>query len=340
MRKLLSGLVALLCVLVLSSCSSFLAHGSPFNSDDRQVDARMEQIAAAINNHDAAALKSMFSKRALEQATDIDEGLEYFLSFFPNGIDTWERDGYGSTSTNEFVRWTELLSAFYKVSADGNDYSLHFEDFTVNDAIDPDNVGIYGLGVVPWSDDIRSGPTESMLYWASKIELDANDAEGYPGVYVGYDNEQLSLIRLPSLLEELNSQDILGLEHRFTDYAQAEFAAELEDGIVGLYALFPGGDVVAHDEQEAPAVRENTDNGEEQLLLLSRFRVSSGGVEYWLFCADFRENTIDPANLGIYAIGAAPWTESEDSPAEQALFAWADSFDVDANVPPGIFIPE
>lgn len=84
--------------------------------------------------------------------------------------------------------------------------------------------------------------------------------------------------------------------------------------------LAPGTDY-AQAEQAAPTVRENTGGGEEQLLLLSRFRVSSGGVEYWLFCADFRENTLDPSNLGIYAIGAAPWTESGDSPAEQALFA-------------------
>jgi hypothetical protein len=59
-----------------------------------------------------------------------------------------------------------------------------------------------------------------------------------------------------------------------------------------------------------------------------------------VFFAYFIENTVEPTNQGFYAIGVAPWTESGDSPAEKALFAWADTFDVDASVPPGIFISQ
>jgi hypothetical protein len=334
MKKFLSVLVAFGCVVVLSSCSLL----APFINEQGQLDARMERIAAAINSHDAEAIKELFSPRALEDATDIDAGLDYFLSFFPNGVDSWESDGFSSSSENAFVKWTRLVKGGYKVSADGKDYYLSLIVFTVNDNLDPENVGVYGLGVIPWSDNPYSVPADAMGYWGAAIDRDTSDPDGYPGVYVGYDNEHLSLLRIPGLLEELNSQDNSGLAYRFTDYARAEYAAELEAGIVELYALIPGRDVIAQDEQDAPTVRENSDNGEEQLLLLSRFRVSSGGVEYWLFCADFRENTIDPSNLGIYAIGAAPWTETEDSPAELALFAWADSFDVDASVPPGVSV--
>jgi hypothetical protein len=53
-----------------------------------------------------------------------------------------------------------------------------------------------------------------------------------------------------------------------------------------------------------------------------------------------RENSADPTNSGIYAIGLAPRTTSENSAAEKAFFAWADTFDVDASVPPGIFISQ
>ena len=241
----------------------------------------MEQIAAAINTDDAEALKAVFSKRALEDATDIDAGLDYFLSFFPNGVDSWERKGYGSRSSNEFVKWTKLVSATYKVSAGGKEFELALLEFTVNDNFDPENVGVYGMGVLPWSDDVESGPTEAMGHWGAAIELDTSNPEGYPGVYVGYDNSQLSLLRIPTLLEELNSLDSVGLAERFTDYAQAEHAAALDEGIAELFAVFPEGNVVAADEQAEPVVREHTGNGQDQLLLLSRFRVSSGGVEYW-----------------------------------------------------------
>jgi hypothetical protein len=64
MIKFLSGVVALLCAVALSSCSLL----APFVDEEGQVDGRMEQIAAAINSHDAAALKAMFSQRALEDA--------------------------------------------------------------------------------------------------------------------------------------------------------------------------------------------------------------------------------------------------------------------------------
>ena len=333
--------VALFCAVVLSSCAllPFGHGGGVFDDSLQRVDARMEQIGAALNAHDAAALKAMYSTRALEQATDLDERLDDLLSLFPNGDVTWKLESWGSEGTNDYGQKTEMLSAFYKVSADGKDYSLFFADFTRNDAIDPDNVGIYALGVTPWADDLDSVPMDAFLYWTSTITYDESNEEGYPGVYVEYDNSHLSLLRLPGILEELNSGDSVGLEHRFTEYARTQYATEIDDGIAELFALFPEMDVVAQDQQDPPVAREKTDTDQEQLLLLSTYRVSASGGEYWLFCADFRKNTVDPGNLGIYAIGAAPRTASGDSAAEQALFAWADTFDVDPSTPPGIFVP-
>lgn len=337
MRKVLSVVIALFCVAVLSSCHGALPFWPQGNSDRDQADARMEQIAAAVNAHDAAALKALFSPGALEKATDIDERIDSILSFFPNGMLTWESDSLSAEGSDSYG--TELLKVPYKVSADGEDFWVVFADFTVNE-VEPDKVGLYGLGVTPWIEDRRSGPAESLFWWAGSIDIDESNEEGYPGIYAGYDNSQMSLHRLPQVLDELKEEDNLGLKERFTQYAQAEHATEIEHGITELYSFFPGGDVVAPDQQDAPVVREKTDNGQKQLLLLSTYRVSAGGTDYWLFCADFRENSVDPSNLGIYAIGVAPWTESGDSPAEQALFAWADSFDVDASAPPGILISQ
>lgn len=341
MKKLLSVVVALVCAVALSSCALLpFGHGGGVFDDSLQVvDARMEQIGAALIAQDAAALKAMYSKRALEEAPDLDNRLDDLLSLFPKGHITWSLESWGSDGTNDYGQKTEMLTAFYKVSAGGKDYSLGFMDFTRNDVLDPDNVGLYALGVVPWAYELDSVPTDAFLYWAGSIEYDESDPEGYPGVYAEYDNSHLSLLRLHGLLEELNSGDYVGLADRFTEYARTEYALELDDGIK-LLALFPEMDVVADDQQDPPVVREKTDTGQEQLLLLSTYRISGSGGEYWLFCADFRKNTVDPANLGIYALGVAPRTASGDSAAEQALFAWADQFDVDTSVPPGFFLPE
>ena len=302
----------------------------------------MKKIAAALDSHDAAALKAMFSKRAVEKATDLDARLENLLSTFPNGGVTWKEDGYSSEGTSDGDKRTQLLGAFYKLSANGKDYSLFFADFTVNEISDPDNVGIYALGVTPWSDNIYLGPIDSFGYWTSKIKYDESDADGYPGIYVGYDNTQLSLHKMADIVQKVKMQDDVGLRELFTEYAQAGYAADIDAGIDKVYALFAQGQVTwqKKGQQAAPVVREKGDKGSETTLLLSTYRVSSGASDYWLSFAYFPQNASNPKNEGIYAIGVAPRTESGDSAAEKALFSWADSFDVDATTPPGVFIPE
>jgi hypothetical protein len=336
MSKILSALMAVVIAVVLSSCSLL----APFIDEEGQLDARMEQIADAINSHDAAAIKELFSPRALEDATDIDAGLDHFLSFFPNGVDSWESDGFSSSAENAFVKWTRLVKGGYKVSADGKDYYLSLIVFTVNDNLDPENVGVYGMGVVPWSDDVFTGPMDAMGYWGAAITLDTSDPDGYPGVYVGYPNDEMSLHMMTNIVDWLNRQSDLGLKQYFSEYARTEHATSIDDELEALVALFPEDDLVWEDLDAVPVVRESSANGGETTLLVSTYQVSYAGVDYWLSFAYFTENAIDPSNIGIYAIGVAPRTESGDSPAEQALFAWADSFDVDARTPPSIFIPQ
>lgn len=93
------------------------------------------------------------------------------------------------------------------MSADGVDYSLFFADFTVNEVEDTENVGLYGLGVTPWVDDWISGPTGPFFYWKGSFRADVSlmREDGYPSVYVGYDNTHLSLHKMADTVEELNT---------------------------------------------------------------------------------------------------------------------------------------
>jgi hypothetical protein len=124
-----SGLVALVTAVLLSSCA-LLPFGTPDDPEasesrdslyvdpEPKMEDRMEQIVAAVNNHDAAALKAMFSPRALDRATDIDEGLEYLLAIFPDGgltPDWWV--GPAAERLYKDGKLTELLLVEYKVSA-------------------------------------------------------------------------------------------------------------------------------------------------------------------------------------------------------------------------------
>lgn len=191
MMKLRSVVVALVSAVLLSSCA-LLPFGDPdtlFVDSGQKAHDRMQQIADAVNQHDAAALKAMFSPRALEEAANLDEGLDYFLALFPNGgLTVQGGDGRAAERQYKNGMLTEVLLADYRVSAEGQDYSVFFADFTVNEVIDPDNVGLYALGVTPWvSHEIweeLSGAAKPFFVWARSIHADESDQNGYPGVYV------------------------------------------------------------------------------------------------------------------------------------------------------------
>jgi hypothetical protein len=183
-RRVLGVVVALACVVLLSSCS-LLPKLPPVPGDDnpeQESNVEMQHIADAVKDHDAAALKKLFSPAAREKATDLDGGLKYFLSFFPSGrmkILELESDASGGPQGSEGVYPT------YEVSADGKKYDLFFADFVANDAY-PDNVGIYALGVGPHNADplSASGAPKPFYAWSGAFDNGNFKDPGTPGVYV------------------------------------------------------------------------------------------------------------------------------------------------------------
>jgi hypothetical protein len=188
MRRAFAVVVGLVCVGLLSGCSLLpKLPPSPLNDDSKQQsDIEMQHIADAVKDHDAAALKKLFSPRAREKATDLDGGLTYFLSVFPSGRMTWESEGTGSAGINEYPKETVELFARYKVSVGGKKYELYFVDFTVNTASDPHNVGIYALGVTPYTADTptASGAPKPFYIWSGAFRNGDPSNPGTPGVYV------------------------------------------------------------------------------------------------------------------------------------------------------------
>ncbi|MEO8529280.1 MAG: DUF5104 domain-containing protein, partial [Pseudolysinimonas sp.] len=184
MRKLLLVVASLVTVAVLSSCS-LLPLGAPgqiFDGDSQVADAEMEKIADAVNSRDAAALKALFTPSSLEQAPDIDQGVDYFLSLFPNGGLSWERDAIGAEGGTTAGKQAYMIRANYKLSVDGKDYWLFFADFTVNH--DPENIGLYAAGITPWTEGDYSGAAEPFVAWISAIHYGETNAPGYAGIYV------------------------------------------------------------------------------------------------------------------------------------------------------------
>lgn len=174
-------MVAGISVLALSSCALVpFGPGPIIDNDIQKAQARMGQIVAAITDQDAAALKEQFSPLVRERAIDIDAGLDYLLAFFPSGELAWDVNGVDTSERISYGTRTEVLWCYYDVVVDGQEFAMFFADFTEN-TIDPDNVGLYALGVISMPDSWESDEAQAFIDWGSRFD---ETGRGVPGIYV------------------------------------------------------------------------------------------------------------------------------------------------------------
>jgi hypothetical protein len=93
MRKLIISSILILGMLLLSSCSLGGLRTEMLNSDSDETKAntRFEQVIEAIKSKDKDALKSLFSKKALDETADFDSSMNDFFDFFQGKINSWEK---------------------------------------------------------------------------------------------------------------------------------------------------------------------------------------------------------------------------------------------------------
>ena len=112
-----AAVLPLMLVAALSSCALLPTslRGPTSDNSQKKADVQMQHIADAVNRHDPAALKKLFSARVLEKATDMDRGLDYFLCVFPFGHMTWKSITTNSVYDLKSSKETEELLAGYMV---------------------------------------------------------------------------------------------------------------------------------------------------------------------------------------------------------------------------------
>ena len=129
--------------------------GEPGRQCDRRADLRMEQIITTIINNDSETLKLLFSKKALDEAIDIDVGINTLFDFIQGDIDSWERGLVPFNETREFFRKRIMIRFTIKIRTDKDAYELFVIDHNA-DKITPNNEGIYMLEIRKSSYDIDS----------------------------------------------------------------------------------------------------------------------------------------------------------------------------------------
>jgi hypothetical protein len=192
-RRVLGAAIALACVALLCSCS-FLSSGQgvlglQLADSSQQADAQMQHITDAVKHRDASELKALFSKTARAKASNLDSGIRNFLSLFPSGFKNLGDPNGAPDETDEsdYGKRTVELFAEYKVLANGKTYDLFFADFSINQDDDPNNVGLYALGVAPWDPNAVTSPTtttQAFFAWTSQFDIVDHKPTGTPSVYV------------------------------------------------------------------------------------------------------------------------------------------------------------
>lgn len=149
-------------LLLLSSCDK--GNGGITMSEEKRADARMEQIISAIKEKDKEALKSLFSKKALDEANDFESDVDYLFKFLQGNIDTWERDGIAGSESIDHGKKSLMIRFAINVKTDKDVYRFFVIDYNT-DTINPDNEGVYMLEVRladspntgSWQERMRAG---------------------------------------------------------------------------------------------------------------------------------------------------------------------------------------
>ncbi|WP_027627329.1 DUF5104 domain-containing protein [Ruminiclostridium cellobioparum] len=158
-KRLLSVAIIITLSLCLASCSSFRTDA--FTRDDNKIaDTRFKKIIEALENTDKEGLKKMFSTKAVEEANDIDGGIEYLMELYKGKIKSKDVALETSGSKDNGDKTVEL-KCYYTVTTDEETYIVFFIE-QIQDTSNTDNVGLYMLQIIKQIDEDKE------FDWGSK----------------------------------------------------------------------------------------------------------------------------------------------------------------------------
>lgn len=177
MKRHILLLLLVVMVICLSSCVGGSRTEMLNNASDEEIaNEKLTKIIDCIENKDEEALKSMFSKRALDESEDFSENAELLFDFCEGEMISWEKSS-GPTvyKSNEYGEVVKEVDAYYYVETDKERYFFLINDFPVDDS-NADNEGMNMLLVVLEENHLDIYE-EGILY---------KDGEGInpPGIYL------------------------------------------------------------------------------------------------------------------------------------------------------------
>ncbi len=145
MRILGAVISAITLLFSLSACSSY-PHQNWLGDDsmDKIAKKRCTNIVSALTNNDKEAIKSMFSKQAIEEIENLDESITYAINYYKGKFKSLN----GTISTEENLNGKNkkiTIKADYTVTTDVETYSLFFVEKSNTENSDENGLYLFQL---------------------------------------------------------------------------------------------------------------------------------------------------------------------------------------------------
>jgi hypothetical protein len=309
MRRIAVVALSVVLAVSLASCT-FIQNGmggegavgrTIHGSEGDIADACFDEVLAAIDSADKDGIKSLFSKKALAEAADIDAGIDYLFNLIQGDFVSWERTRLGSGDSVRDGKVSAHILSWYSLTTTEDTYLFFFWNYN-EDTIDPDNQGLYTLRAIKAEDE-----TEQFVYLMSmKI----------PGVYIPQvvlTKEEIADARFEAVLTTIKGADKDGIKALFSKNALAN-STRLETGIGDLFNLIRG-DVISWERTRLES-DEYVRYVMESRTIQSWYSLTTTEDTYLFFLEDNETDLRDPDNQGLHALRAFT---AEDQ-AEQSTY--------------------
>jgi hypothetical protein len=141
------------------------------------------------------------------------------------------------------------------------------------------------------------------------------------------------------IADDVKHRDAGALEALFSKSARAK-APGLDGGVEKFLSFFPSGFTSWSDPDGGPGESDESDgNGKLTVLLDGTYKVHANGKTYDLLFEDYAVNTWRSDNVGLYALGVAPYNPhpgTKPTAASNAFFDWAGQYEIKSGEGTGI----
>jgi hypothetical protein len=154
-------------------------------------------------------------------------------------------------------------------------------------------------------------------------------------------------VEMRHIADDVKHHDAAALKELLSKTALAK-ATDL-DGEVGKFlSFFPSGFTSWSDPDGGPGERDVNNGSGLTVLLQANYKVHANGKTYALFFADFAVNQTHPDEVGLYALGVAPYNAyptTKPTAASNAFYDWTGQYGIstknaEATGTPSVYVYE